>query len=215
MALSYPLSLAQFFHGLRLLDMSFDLDEAMTYSETGGGELLRARRGVQLWSGQIRLAPGPLVAAEAMRAKIDVLRRPGASFLIGHPVMRRPQADPTGSLFGGATLSVHARVNAREISIAGGVSGAQLSAGDHMSIALPGGRFAYFRIVVGAAFSALGRATVEVSPDLPASVGVGNPVTVILPHLKAVIRPGSHAGPVLRPSRVAGEQSFSWVQTLG
>lgn len=217
MPLSFPLSLAQFADGLVLSGMTFDLDEALTTtSETGGGEDLSAVRGVQLWGGGFVLAPGPAVSQEAMRAKIDLCRRPGARFVVAHPYMRAPQADPAGVMFAGAILTVSARLNSRELRIAGGPSGSVLSGGDHLSVSFGpnGARRAYFRTVTGATFSASGLATIEVVPDIPFGVAVGNSVNVLTPTLKAKIRPGTYDGPTLQPNKIAGSSSFQWKQVL-
>lgn len=216
MPLTFPLALDAFFADLCIAEARFDLDEALSISETGGGEILTAQRGVQLWRGSVTLAPARAIPSEAMRTKIDVLRRPGATFFVEHPFLRFPQADPTGVVMLGHTPTVSALVgNARELSIAGLPTHYRISEGDHLSIAYGsgGGKRAYFRVVTGAPATSGVAGPIEVAPFIPAGVAVGNAVQIIRPAIKAVMVPGSYSGPDLRPGQIAGPVRFDWVQT--
>lgn len=216
MALTFPLSLDGFFASLGIARMTFDLDEAVTYSETGGGEILTALRGEPLWKGSVTLSPSRLVSTEAIRAKIDVLRRPGSTFFVEHPFMRLPQADPTGANLIGATVTVSALAgNARELSIGGLPAFYRISEGDHFSVAYGANaaKRAYFRVVTGASASGGVAANIEVAPLIPAGIQVGDAVQLIRPALKAIMVPGSYRGPSINPGRIAGDFGFDWVQT--
>jgi hypothetical protein len=209
------LNLAEFFDGLRIAGMAFELSEAMSSSETGAGEILTAIRGIQLWQGQVTLSADRLLDIEGVHAKVDLLRRPGASFWLSHPLRRAPKADPGGVLFGPATITVKTRVSSREMLLQGGPMGGVISAGDHLSVSFGVASRAYFRVVTGATFAASTEAVIEVSPDIPAGIITGSAVQFVPPSLKAIIRPGSYSGSSIRLPDIADEISFGWVQTLG
>lgn len=218
MALSFPLALADFSELLRASDMTFDPDEAITYSETGGGEILTAELGEALWGGGVTLVPRKFLNNPGLSAKINALRRAGSSFLIGHPFARYPQADPTGQMLRGATPTVAALVgNRRELSIAGLPAWYQITAGDHLAIRFgaSGAQRAYFEVVTGAPAVSGVAGPIEVGPLLPFGVQVGDAVELIRPALKAVMVPNSYRGPQLSVGQIAGPVSFSWRQTLG
>jgi hypothetical protein len=196
MATTFPIALADFFDGLRISSMTFTLGENFEMSETGAGEILSSQRGVRLWSGEVSLTPGKASDLTAIEAKIDLLRRPGASFFIGDPFYQDQ---------GGGTTTVSSRDSAREMTL---VAGATVNAGDHLHIELSGGRFSYHRVV------AVDGVQVEVVPDLPASVSSGDTVDLDVPQLKAVMVPGSFSPPSLAPGRIVQGASFRWVQTL-
>ena len=109
MAYSFPLTRAQFMDLLPVQEMTFDLPEAMEVSETGAGEILTAELGTRLWSGEIRLGDmTPDEAAEAL-AMIDVLRQPGASFMV-HDIARPfPRSDLSGVALAGVARPQAAR----------------------------------------------------------------------------------------------------------
>jgi hypothetical protein len=216
--MTFPLSVADFFNGLTISEMAFDLDEPITTSETEAGEILTASRGVSLWRGRLTLSPGRTVSGEAMRARIDLLRRSGATFWLEHPVMRFPQADREGRILRGFSPTVSALpANFRQVTIGGLPAHYSIRAGDHLSISFGtgGARRSYHRVVSGATVASGAAGPIEVNPPLPASVQVGNAVQLLRPALKAMIRPGSHSGAVLRPAGISGLESFDWVQTLG
>lgn len=218
MAFSFPLDLEQFFDGLRIQVGDFDLGEAMTAAETGGGEILTAQRGTALWAGTISTPPAKARQQAAIRAKLSILRRAGSSFMVADTAMRLPQADPTGIILASATPVVSALTsNWRELSIGGLPDGYAITAGDHLSIAFGAGgaRRAYFEVVTGAVVSGGSAGTIEVSPPIPNSVETGDAVQLLNPALKAVYRPNSYGGSQRQKGQMATGLSFSWIQTLG
>ncbi|MBP2160260.1 MULTISPECIES: hypothetical protein [Asticcacaulis] len=53
MALNFPLSISDFFGGLKIQSMSFDLPESLVATgTTGAGEILTADLGARLWTGR-------------------------------------------------------------------------------------------------------------------------------------------------------------------
>jgi len=215
MAIAFPMPLADFFGALKITSMTFELGSNLEHSETGDGQILATQRGQRLWSGTIELAPGAFLTQEAMQARLDVLSRPGASLLIGHPFATYPQVDETGALFRDQALQVATRISGRELTIKGGHPHAALLAGDHMSISFGSGRLSYHRLVGDAVFDGAGLTeAVEVVPDLPLGVVEDDAVTVINPVLKAIIRPDSSRPGSLRPAQIVRGAQFAWIQSL-
>lgn len=218
MSVTFPLSIADFFGALLQADASFDLGDNLTRSETGLGEVLDATRGARLWRGGVRLVPAPAVPFEAVQAKIDTLGQAGATFLVEHPYMRFPQADPTGAILTGVNPTVSARAaNAHVFSVGGLPAGYTITAGDHLSIAFGtgGAKRSYHRVLTGAAVAGGVAASIYVNPELPASVAVGNAVQLLRPALKAKMVRGSWQAPILTPGQWAEPSRFDWEQTLG
>ena len=206
MAISFPVILDDFFNDLVISSMSFELGENVEIEETASGEILTSTVGARLWFGSVVVSRGKHSSREHMRARLDLLRRPGASFLVGHPFAKFPQSAPSGTGFG--AITVNSRVSSRELTLVG-VPAAGLTAGDHISIEFATGKFSYHRIVTGGTTG-----NIEVNPDLPAGVSSGNTVTAINPYLKAIIRPGNTDQSNLTPARISGEFVFDWVQTM-
>lgn len=212
-SLTFPLSLATFWNVLRLEQVSFNLGEAIQMNQTRGGEIVTAKLGNRLWSGTASLVPSATGAGDAVRALMDLIAQPGASFHAYDPRRIRPQA---GWGQGANTVTVHSvATDRREITIAGNLLGNEIRAGDHLSIIYGVGRLYYGRVVRGASFVAGTPVTaqIEVVPVLPIEVTVDDVVRLSFPYLKAVYVPGSFSG----GERLAGFDagySFRFMQTL-
>lgn len=98
--LSFPLSLAQFFDLLPIEAMTFGPADAVEVDETAGGEVLTASLGPPLWRGRLDLAALTHAEAQAIVPLLNLLRRPGGSFMIGDPRRLTPLADPGGVSLG-------------------------------------------------------------------------------------------------------------------
>lgn len=213
----FPLSLAEFFDAEIIREAAFDLGEAMTSSETGGGELVLSQRGVRLWGGSILMPTLKARRQAPQRALLNALRAPGATFLIADIAMRFPAADPQGMILGGVSPMVAARGSTwTQMSIGGLPAGYQISAGDHLSVIFGGAaaRRAYFEVVRGASVVAGVAGPISVVPPIPDGVQVGNAVQLLSPALKAKVVPKSYGGARRVPGRMATGLTFEWRQTL-
>lgn len=217
MAYSFPLTRAQLMDLLPVQEMTFDLPEAMEVSETGAGEILTAELGTRLWSGEIRLGDmTPDEAAEAL-AMIDVLRQPGASFMV-HDIARPfPRSDLSGAALAGAAPvldAVHA--NTREIRLSGLPAGFQLRRHDYLAFAYGTNplRHALHRIAAPASASGTGlTGYFEVSPNIRPGWVTGTTVSLSRAACKAILVPKS-VQPGRRRHTLTTGVSFRWVQTL-
>ncbi|MFY0681885.1 MAG: hypothetical protein JXR13_15050 [Thalassovita sp.] len=219
MAISFPLSLDDFFDGLRVTQLKFELGENMEMTgATGRGEILTAATGGRLWHGVIHIATATASELDQVISKIDLLREPGGSFMIGDIAHRALAADPSGAmaLSGAATVSTIDPNNV-ELRLAGDLPGLEIGAGDQFSIDHGDGSFSYYRVVVGGAFEAAGpmqTPPLEVRPAIAEVVATGMPVTLYRPALKAVYVPESYKGGIRLPGGRAQGVTFAWMQTL-
>ncbi|OWV40383.1 hypothetical protein [Mameliella alba] len=215
MAITFPLGAPTFWDGLRIASLSFRLGEAMSVSETGGGEVLAARMGTRLWSGEARIPPAE--DQDQTLALIDLIRQPGAPFMVYDRRREFAQADPDGAIQGAAVCRVASVAsNAREMTLTDLPSGYVLTPGDHLSISYGSSPIRYFlaRVVTGGTFvGAPAQVTVEVVPGIPEAVAADDVVRLIQPICKAVYVPDSFSG-VSRDLVLDSGFSFKWRQTL-
>lgn len=215
MAISFPLPLADFFSGLSPTSISFELGENVEGGDqTGKGEILTYAVGERLWGGTIHIAADTPRKQEKVKAKLDLLRNAGGSFLVGHPDFKFPESDPNGSILGAANITVQSiDANNREMVLAGAPAGYTLTEGDHLSIE-HGGTHSYYRIVTGGQFTGSPTATpqIEVQPFIHGLVAAGMTVKVVRPVLKAVYVPGSYK-PGARVPGITQGVTFRWRQT--
>ena len=221
MALTFPLSLADFFDQVRFTALEFQLSDALEISETGAGEILTARNGQRLWGGTVSIVQNRYRDQEVIQSKLDVLRNSGASFLIGDRFAQYPKADPDGSILGATAVTVHSiEANNRELKLQGAPDGYTVSAGDHISITYGSSpvKYAYFRVVTGSSFSDATSPTrtglIEVQPFISSSISAGASVQLVKPCLKAVYVPGSITGGSRSSLNIEGPIQFSWRQSL-
>jgi len=221
MAYTFPLALADFFEGLRLTSLAFELGENMEVSETGGGEFLSNATGPRLWHGAVHIATDTVREMDQVIAKIDLLRQPGRSFFIGDPYHAHGADDPAGSVLGDASVvfdKVHG--NNRELKLKGAPHGYEVVAGDHISIAHGTSPrvYDYFRVVKGRKFLSSQSSTVtgwiEVQPFIPTGISKGTEVRLVKPQLEAVYMPDTFSGGMRKPGGLAQGVSFRWQQTL-
>lgn len=218
MALSFPLQPADFFGGLRVKRVTFDLPEALEMSRTGDGAVLTADLGDRLWSGKITLVPARHADAAAISARLKVLREAGRSFLVYDTVKAYPAADPDGSILGAVVPQVASLpAGNRTLTLQGLPSGYVISDGDYLSFEYASNpvRTALHQVVVGAQADGLGvTPEIEVTPHIRPGATVGTQVTLVRAYCRAVIVPGSVTPPSAEPGRVSSGASFSFVQTL-
>ena len=214
MALTFPLPITDFFSGLKLTVLSFDLSEAVLSNETGGGEILASDYGPRLWTGSISLHVAKHRDQAAITAKINTLRQAGRSFYIFDPTLKAPRLDPDGSILGASTPTI-ASVEAdnRHLSLADLPAGYVISAGDMLSF-IYGGRQALHQVVVGATADGAGATTpIEVIPHIRPTAANGTAVTLVSPACKAVLLPDS-VSTGSKSGNLTSGVSFQFRQTL-
>jgi hypothetical protein len=217
MTISFPLGRADFFTPLARVEATFDLSEAMAVTETGGGEILRADHGPRLWQGRVTVQANTYINLDRLVARAELLRQPGASFMV-HPSHRAgPQADPDGTGLAASSPTITAvAANNRDVNLTGLPGGYVLTEGDFLGftyLANPT-RYALHRVLETRTAGAGGSiAALEVSPPVRPGATWPRPLTLIRPFCKAVIVPGSFEAPVMTRSPRA-TFSFSWRQSL-
>jgi hypothetical protein len=214
--LSYPLNYAQFLGALRVEDVTFRLSHPQEHTRLGDGTVISASLGASLWTGTIRLAQANHPRHAQMEALLALMDQPGASFLCHDPRYFGPANDPTGSILGSRTVTIHSIASTmRELRLTGLPSGYVLSAGDMLGFQYGSTpvRYALHRIVVGGTASSGGLTPLlEVVPNLRPGAVAGLTVSLIRPACKARLLP--------EPAYGAGRQalsrgaSFDFIQTL-
>lgn len=215
MALSFPLSAAQFYDMLRVRECSFDLGEAMQSAQTGAGEVITASLGTRLWSGSVSLALGTHAQVAETEAVLMMLREPGRSFFAYDFARQYPAADVGGYILGAATPTIASLPSSREIAITGLPASYLLAPGDRLSFEYGSSptRYALHQVAVGGRADALGNLTVEVTPSVRSGATAGTAITLVKPQMKAVLVPGStQVG--TSSAIVTGGASFNIIQTL-
>lgn len=216
MAVSFPLSLTQFFDKLRVVSASLELPAAIDVSVTQGGEIFTASAGNALWRGALILARTPLSRSEEVSALLRLLARPGSSFM-ARPVARAyPYSDPDGSAALTSVVLDSVAGNNRDITLTGLPAGFVLSPGDYLSFDYGTSplRHAFHQLISGAVADATGLTPpFEVIPPIRAGAALGAAVTLQAPSFKAVIEPGSIAEGAYRRVSLDGVQ-LGFRQTL-
>lgn len=217
MALTFPLTLAQFVDLLPVASCRFDLGEALQTDETGGGEMLTSVLGARLWAGRYAMAPMTLDEATAAQGLIDLMRAPGAAFDATDLRQRGPRGDPAGTGLGGFAPVITATQSAgREITIGAAPPGYVLARGDLLAFGYGIGatRRALHRVVTGGT-AGVGGTTgwIEVVPAVRAGWPAAAPVTLVRPTCKATLLPQSFE-PGEWSNRLVTGLSFRFTQTL-
>ena len=214
--LSYPLTHTQFLGALRVEEVTFRLSHPQEHTRLGDGTVISASLGASLWTGTIRLAQANHPRHAQMEALLALMDQPGATFLCHDPRYVGPASDPTGSVLGSRTVTIHTVAsNMRELRITGLPSGYLLSPGDMLGFQYGSSpvRYALHRIVVGGTASSGGLTPlIEVIPNLRAGAVAGLTLSLIRPACKARLLPD--------PSYGSGRQALSrgasveFIQTL-
>ena len=227
MALSFPLSTADFFSGLAVESVTWDLGESLGISRTGGGAVLTYDDGPRLWRGTVYLRPGYHDDISEQAAKLDLIRYSGRPFFAYNPVRAGPRYDPSGIVLAASTPTIGAIAsNNRDLTISGLPSSYVLSAGDLLSFTYLSSptRYAMHRVAVGAIADTSGSATVELSSYIRTGAAAGASITLIKPFIKAVYIPGSFGFTSMMSGagsygasqiNVTAGPSFQFIQTLG
>jgi len=214
--LSYPLTHTQFLGALRVEEVTFRLSHPQEHTRLGDGTVISASLGASLWTGTIRLAQANHPRHAQMEALLALMDQPGATFLCHDPRYVGPASDPTGSVLGSRTVTIHTVAsNMRELRITGLPSGYLLSPGDMLGFQYGSSpvRHALHRIVVGGTTSGTGLSPLlEVVPNLRPGAVAGLVVSLVRTACKARLLPEPTYGSGRQAiSRGAG---FDFIQTL-
>lgn len=212
MALSNPLSAAEFADLFKVQDVQFVQTFQQQRSATGGGNTGYADRAPSLWTAEITTAVMLNAEAAGIMALINT-RAGGLKTILLHDYrLPFPASDPDGAIIASATPAINVITDRLHISFSGFPPGYVLPLGTYFGVVKNGlyylGQFAEARTanpVTGAV------ATAEIWPPLPASILGGDPVNVRKPPAKFRIVPGSAF-----PSKVSSlhaEIKFSAEQT--
>ena len=219
MAMSFPLSLTQFFDLLPIASGTLDLPENVQTSTTRGGEILRAELGTRLWEAELRLGPMTPDETANVLPMLNLLRSGAGTFLTSDPTRLFPRLDPTGQRLGSSAPKLASIApNARDITISGLPSGYVLSRRDLVAFTYGTGpvRYALHEVVTSTATAnASGvTGTIEVQPPIRPGAAVGAAITLKKPTCKAVIVPGSFQPGSMRSGLLTEGVSFRIKQNL-
>ena len=216
MALSYPLSYEDFLGALPVEEVTFGLSQAQEHTRLADGSVISASLGAALWTGTMGLAAASHGNHRAVEALLALLDQPGASFLCHDPRYLGPASDPSGTVLGDRTVTVHSvNANMRELRLAGLPSAYGLAPGDMLAFAYGADpvRYALHRIVVGGSASDAGLSpSLEVVPVLRNGAASGLTVSLLRPACKARLLPNPAYGSG-RQALTRGA-SFGFIQTL-
>jgi len=193
MALSFPLTAAQFMQMLRIQSARLWVPDAVVSEATEGGEIFTASRGPRLWQAEFTLAPGAHADIDFDEARLSLLTMPGASFFAYDPRRTGPRDDPDGTILG-ANAPTISSVAYRDIGISGLPAGYVLRRGDYIgwSYGTSPIRYALHRAVSTATASGAGViSAIEVVPPVRPGLTVGTAVSLRRPVCKMVVQPGS------------------------
>lgn len=215
MAITSPVSLALFADTFCVSGFTFYPPQQKQISQTAAGEIIQGTIGPALWRGSMQLYGMRNADARGMRAKLSVLERADATFLLSDPHYKGPRADPGGVILGSAAVKIASvAVNNRDVSLTGLPSKYKLSAGDYLSFQRSGGRYSFHQIVSDGTATTTGTLTIEVTPQVRPGVPANVAVNLKAPVLKAFIMP-SGVNPGTIGLVASSGLSFDWQQTLG
>jgi hypothetical protein len=169
MAMTFPLTIPQFMAYLPISEITFHPPPQAQIFQTAGGEVMSAELGPQLWRGEIRL--GKMTRAEGRHPDVllDILGVSGRTFWAYDTRHPAPYMDPTGSILGAATPSIHTLVanTNREMRLQGLPAGYTLQRGDYLAFDYAGRRALHRVADVSVAAAGTGITPVfEVSPAI-------------------------------------------------
>lgn len=217
MALSSPLTLAQFWDNVRVREMTLRLHEPVEINRTRNGAVIPASLGDAIWRGSVTIAPDiDARSVMALEARFALLSRPGMAFLAYDTRKLFPSADPAGRVLGMAEPTIKTiNSNRRELSLSDLPPGYVLRAGDMISWEYGSSptRYGLHRLLEDVIADGSGdTAEFEVTPFIADAVTTSTAVSLVKPVFKAVL----DAPPQYGAGQLAvfpGAQ-FSFVQTL-
>lgn len=215
MALSFPLPLTEFFDMVPVRRVTFRPDVAVTFSETGGGEVIAHQMGTRLWGGEIVLGQRYHQHLAAIEARIALLEQAAGSLFLSDPRLPGPIADPGASILGQASVEIAALdSNNREMSLRGLPPGYVISTGDLLSFTYGSNpvRHAFHRVVTGGAANGAGTTgMIEIIPWLRPGAAIGARVELARPFLKAKLVSAEYGA---GRATISSGGKIAWRQTL-
>ena len=211
MAVSFPISLNQFSDRLVIDQMSLHCPEITEESRTAAGQIIRASLGAPLWQGEIRMKALRPQCSRAAQAVLDMLLRPGATFLLSPKGYVGPAA--TATLSGVAS-------NNRDVTLSGLPAGTTIPADAYLSFTYGSNpvRYAFHQVLFPVTSSGSGQAVVEVGPIVRPGWTAGATVQLARPQMQAILRSRTSGALVYyrqsRPSYRTGD-TFEFIQRLG
>ena len=195
MALTFPLSRADFYESLKVEAVEFRAPVQQSLTGVGDGTIIRHNLGPQLWEGEVTLIPSTHREAVEIEALLARLEEPGTSFFAYDPRVIGPRSDPDGDALDGLSLELEEVSGGREIAIRNLPAGFAISRGDMVSFQYQNGgatRYAMHRVVTGATAASTGiTPLMEVTPAVRPGAAAGDPVELVRPYCKAVMVPGT------------------------
>lgn len=195
MALSFPLSLANFYDKLTIQDVSIHLPELLQFTRSRAGEVLLEDLGERLWMGAVTLHRRNHADVAAAEALLSLVRSGQGSFWFCDPRCITPRMDQAQAIAASTVTISAVASNRRDLTLAGLPTNYTLSAGDRLSFDYTVGgdpRYAYHQITVGASTGAGASCVVQVDPHIRDGFSVGAVVTLIKPRMKAIYLPSSY-----------------------
>jgi hypothetical protein len=194
MALSFPFAIGSFADQLRMTTVRWRLVADQQISGLGGGKIIVADLAPKYWEAEVSLINMENRDARRIQALIEALDEGMNDFYLYDPRCAFPITDPTGSIFGAATVQINTlNANNKELTLKGVPATRTLSAGDmfHLDFGSPAKR-ALHRIVVGATANGSGiTPSLEVRPHILPGAAVDAAVTLIKPSARVKMIPGS------------------------
>jgi len=219
MALTFPLTPQNFLETFRVEELHLDTPAQQEFSQTGAGEILVRAFGPPLWKGRMVLSNYRFDCGAGLRAKIDLLRRPGASFMMYDVRKPYPASDPRGVIINGFGQTPQLRsvaANRRDITLGGLPPNYHLSPGDYISFMYGANppRYAMHQLVTEATAGGGGTTgTFEVTPPIREGYALNAAVRVQRAWFKAVMIPNTfEAGTITSMARTG--MAFEFIQTL-
>lgn len=212
--LTFPLNYNQFLKLTKTERRAYSLDDASEALEDGHGEIVTVSYGPRLWAGSFTSYALNMQCARPLRARLEMLKGAGASFMWRDPFYTGPADDPGGVKLGGANPqidSIDATRRAMKISLL--PSNYKISTGDLISWTYST-HFALYEVARTRTADASGIIQeLEVTTPIVPGSHVGATLELLQPTCKARIVPGSvNMGSANR--RWNSPFSFSWRQTL-
>lgn len=214
MALSFPLGLADFIDAIPVHQITWKLADPVTLSRTGGGDVIRHRRGARLWGGEIVIDMDHHAVHAATEALMARLEDTDASFLLYDKRKPAPLADPAGVVAASNVTISAVSGDRRAIALTGLPVGYRISRGDMLSYTYGSSplRYGLHRAVTTANADATGKiGSLEVMPPIRSGSGTGAAVTLVKPRLKARLIEADYGE---GRAAITPGGSLRWVQTL-
>lgn len=212
--MSFPLTLSEFFDHLPVAQVTFRLGRAVTFSETGGGEVIDHKIGARLWQGEITLDRDYHARMAGIEALISLVEEGGGSFMLRDPRYWGPAGDPFGQVLGAASVTIDAITgDGKFVDLAGLPQGYVLSAGDYLGFSYGANptRHALHRVVGTYTAGASVMAGIRVVPAIRDGAQPGAAVELVTPACKVRLVEADYGS---GRSVISAGGTLSFTQTL-